>query len=622
MLSISASTTRIGDLGRSEPSQIPLKRTDMTDLKSDPADLYLELMERCLTNSIYEDGFTDWREPGTAKPFHDEMRRLGRDWPQRAHTMIGRERLGSLRRAVDRVIAEDVPGDLIETGAWRGGASIMMRAVLKARGVADRRVFVADSFEGLPPPNVTEYPADEGDKHHEFPELAVSVEEVRANFAKYDLLDDQVCFLKGWFKDTLAVAPIERLAVLRLDGDMYESTMDSLTALYDKVSRGGFVIIDDYGCIEACRRAVTDFRLRNGISEPIVDIDGWGVYWRKDSEAGSSKPVAQAYHTPDVAGDRPFWSVIVPVYEQRGYLKQCLDSILDQDPGPEHMEIMLVDDCGPKDFNEIVQTLGRGRVQLHRNPVNLGLYPSLNQAIGRTRGHFIHILHDDDWVTPGFYGAMRRGLEAAPSSVGVGFGNYEVHREAGGETWRPEAFRDGPGLMPRDFLTRLATMCPLNVAAVVYRREAFPLVGPFRTDMPQTADWEWYVRSGLHVEWFHEPGAVACFRAHNNSQTRRLARSFVSMENIRKTYEIFEATLPQDIAGAAVPAGRAAHTVNMLNDALSQLDKGNVDIAWRVIREALALYVDAPVLPRFHEVLRHQAAVKIRNAVRDGVLSM
>ncbi|MCX7153222.1 MAG: class I SAM-dependent methyltransferase, partial [Proteobacteria bacterium] len=104
--------------------------------------------------------------------------------------------------------------------------------------------------------------------------------QVQANFAKYDLHDDQVRFLKGWFKDTLPAAPIAQLAVLRLDGDMYESTMDALNALYHKVSPGGFVIIDDY-ILPKCRAAIGDFRRAKGISETIIDIDGAGVYWRK-----------------------------------------------------------------------------------------------------------------------------------------------------------------------------------------------------------------------------------------------------------------------------------------------------------------------------------------------------
>ena len=89
-------------------------------------------------------------------------------------------------------------------------------------------------------------------------------------------------FLKGWFRDTLSKAPIERLAVLRMDGDLYESTLDALTALYPKLSRGGYAIVDDYGIpSEGCRLAVHDYRRAHGINDPIMDIDGWGAYWRR-----------------------------------------------------------------------------------------------------------------------------------------------------------------------------------------------------------------------------------------------------------------------------------------------------------------------------------------------------
>ena len=279
---------------------IRLEMNPPPTLASRSAALYLDLIERCLTNTIYGDGYTGVGSPGVERPFDPSLRETGRDWPKQAHTMIGRARLRNLRELVETAIREGVPGDLIETGAWRGGACIMMRATLEAFGDLERRVFVADLFEGLPAPDAETYPADLGDKHHTIEELAVSLDEVKANFAKYGLLDDRVVFLKGWFKDTLRAAPIERLAVLRLDGDMYESTMDALTALYDKVSAGGFVIVDDYGCIEGCRRAVHDFRDARGIADKIVDIDGWGVYWRKSAEAAVPKlaPVQHARASP------------------------------------------------------------------------------------------------------------------------------------------------------------------------------------------------------------------------------------------------------------------------------------------------------------------------------------
>jgi hypothetical protein len=157
-----------------------------------------------------------------------------------------------------------------------------MRAILKAHGITNRIVWLADSFEGLPEPD-PRFPQDRGDKLSTFKDvLGVSLETVKANFERYGLLDDQVRFLKGWFKDTLPVSPIERLAVLRLDGDMYASTMDSLVNLYDKVSAGGYVIVDDYGQIKACKQAVDDFRRERGISDPICQVDRSGVYWRKE----------------------------------------------------------------------------------------------------------------------------------------------------------------------------------------------------------------------------------------------------------------------------------------------------------------------------------------------------
>jgi O-methyltransferase len=200
-------------------------------------------------------------------------------WPNYGETMIGPRRMDHLEHCVRTVIEEEVQGDLIETGVWRGGACIFMRAILAAYGVSDRTVFVADSFEGLPPPS-PDTPEDDGARFHEMKDLRIDLESVKENFRKYGLLDDQVVFLRGWFSDTLPVAPIEQIAVLRLDGDMYSSTMDSLENLHPKVSPGGFVIIDDY-CLEPCRAAVIDYRKRHEIEDEMIRIDEAAVFWRR-----------------------------------------------------------------------------------------------------------------------------------------------------------------------------------------------------------------------------------------------------------------------------------------------------------------------------------------------------
>ncbi len=247
-------------------------------VQTDPRLLYIDLIKKCLTGLIYEDP--------SIGPFGREFdkfhRQMGHDWPLKAHSMIGEKRMDNIRDAIVHVLSENVPGDFIETGVWRGGACIFMRAVLAAFNITDRTVWVADSFEGLPPVNAEQYPEDAKCADlSQFSELAISLEEVQSNFEKYGLLDDQVKFLKGWFRDTLPTAPIEKLSVLRLDGDMYESTMDALNSLYHKVSPGGVIIVDDYNAINACKQAIHDFRDAHGITDPIQAIDYYAVFWIK-----------------------------------------------------------------------------------------------------------------------------------------------------------------------------------------------------------------------------------------------------------------------------------------------------------------------------------------------------
>jgi hypothetical protein len=200
-----------------------------------------------------------------------------------AHTMVSPEGLDTVQRCVERALADGVPGDLIETGVWRGGICVLMRAILAAQGVTDRRVWVADSFEGVPESGEDSHPLDrEMALHHLNTVLSVPADAVRDVFAAYDLLDDQVVFLEGWFDRTLPAAPIDSLAVLRLDGDLHRSTTDALTALYPKLSPGGFILIDDYN-MAPCRTAVHEYRDAHGIKEEIEPADSVGVYWRKES---------------------------------------------------------------------------------------------------------------------------------------------------------------------------------------------------------------------------------------------------------------------------------------------------------------------------------------------------
>jgi O-methyltransferase len=222
------------------------------------------------------------------RPAHIE----GRVWPLTGETMVGLARLEHLQTCIEQIVRSGVPGDLIETGTWRGGASIFMRGVLRALEVLDRRVWVADSFRGLPTPD-GRYVADASDEHHRHSELAVALEDVQENFRRYGLLDDQVRFLEGWFKETLPTVSDVSWSLLRLDGDMYASTMDALENLYPQLSPGGYVVVDD-GALAPCRQAVDDFRARNAIDDPIEWIDWTGFFWRRSDGLSLRRSTTQA----------------------------------------------------------------------------------------------------------------------------------------------------------------------------------------------------------------------------------------------------------------------------------------------------------------------------------------
>jgi hypothetical protein len=264
-----------------------------------PQQLYLDLVKRCVLNLPYVDVELNPIQPygrlrsAVLAAFSSAgiqlahrrrgnyLRRIdGTDVSDVAHSVVSLKRLDNVQHCIETVLREGIPGDVIETGVMRGGTVILMRAILKAHGVTDRTVWAADSFEGLPPPDVEHYPEDAAAEWHLRPLTEVSLDFVRRNFERYGLLDDQVKFIQGWFRDTLTTAPVDRLALLRLDGDLYESTMDAIVPLYPKLSPGGFVIVDDY-ILPMCRKAIHDYRDKHGIREPLIPIDDEAVYWRK-----------------------------------------------------------------------------------------------------------------------------------------------------------------------------------------------------------------------------------------------------------------------------------------------------------------------------------------------------
>lgn len=246
---------------------------------------YLELLKNYVTGIVYgqEERSVSATKTIHPRPLDLNLRKEGRDFTYLGVTMTGFLRLDNVRQLLQDVSENQIIGDYIETGVWRGGSSIFARGVIRALNQGHRKSYVCDSFKGLPP---GDRDLDKGDKNwNNWPYLEVSAEVVAGNFNSAGLLDSQVIFAKGFFNDTMPVLSpkIEALAIMRLDGDMYESTVDVLYHLYEKLSIGGYVIMDDWNGFPS-RIACLDFFKAHDISPEIVPIDSLSIYWKKTEQ--------------------------------------------------------------------------------------------------------------------------------------------------------------------------------------------------------------------------------------------------------------------------------------------------------------------------------------------------
>jgi hypothetical protein len=246
--------------------------------------MYIELLKKSIMGLLYEPIVMDrktYKENNSNSVATEEQINEGKYFGKYALTAIGKKRIDNLQFCIEDVFNNNIEGDMIETDVWRGGATIFMKGLCNYYN-KDKKIFVADSFEGCPSPDISGYEADLNSHYHNEDVMNVSYEEVINNFKKYDLLDSNVIFLKGWFKDTLYTDKINKLSILRLDGDMYCSTYEALDALYDKVSIGGYIIIDDYGTrLGACKKAIEDFFKAKNLNYDLISIDWTGVYFKK-----------------------------------------------------------------------------------------------------------------------------------------------------------------------------------------------------------------------------------------------------------------------------------------------------------------------------------------------------
>lgn len=230
----------------------------------------LNMAEMAVTGSLTdeagrcEDGFVGC-DISKLSPYDLTKRFNGQDWPPFAHTMVGHQRIRNVRAAIESVVTSGIEGDFAELGSWRGGCSIFAKLAFDAYAQDARRVHVFDAFGEIPP---GEFGADGYGSEARRKYLAVSEDTVRHNFDKYGALDDRVLFHKGLFSSSTAAfsksPDAKRLAILRVDGNFYESYQDSMYNLYGFVPIGGIVIVRERvehiarSTTGSCQRVITE----------------------------------------------------------------------------------------------------------------------------------------------------------------------------------------------------------------------------------------------------------------------------------------------------------------------------------------------------------------------------
>jgi len=241
-------------------------------------DAYINLIKRSVANYPYIGGDRSFEEFRCVTHYDVEQGQWKIDPLARPFTLLTKGQLDLVEKAVLAVEERGIPGDFLEAGVWRGGVIILMRALIDAYGIAERKVFAADSFSGIPK-NVRAIndPVDTWNDR-----WVASLDEVRQNIGRFGLLDDRIAFAVGYFSDSLKKLAGERFALIRLDSDSYDSVETSLEYLYPLLSKGGIVIIDDWH-LPGCRMAVLEYRSQIGIQDEIQVYEG-NAYWVKQQD--------------------------------------------------------------------------------------------------------------------------------------------------------------------------------------------------------------------------------------------------------------------------------------------------------------------------------------------------
>lgn len=312
---------------------------------------------------------------------------------------------------------------------------------------------------------------------------------------------------------------------------------------------------------------------------------------------------------------RPSWSVMIPCYNRTKYLEKTLRSVLAQDPGAEEMQIEVVDDGSASgDPETVVRRVAGDRVSFVRQPHHLGLVPNFNSCVERSLGHWVHILHTDDFVLPGFYERLKAAL-APQSDVGAAFCRAvfvdgEDQRICEGELERPT-----PGIVP-DFLEKIAVSQRIVTPAIVVRRSVYERLGGYLPELVYTTDWQMWIRIAANYPIWYEPSVLAACRLHSESETANLMGSGKTLKDIRRCIEISNSLLPPDRADTLSRRARDAAALQAISFAWDGTPKAGFRASLKLVGGGLRCSSSPRVIKTLLSLLTRAAKSTVRQPFR------
>jgi tetratricopeptide (TPR) repeat protein len=320
-------------------------------------------------------------------------------------------------------------------------------------------------------------------------------------------------------------------------------------------------------------------------------------------EAIATPPIPQrkvtvgAYQFPaippvtDPDEPRPFWTVVIPVYNRVEYLLECLASVLVQWPGVADMEILVMDNASTTPIFEWVNSLAGGIVRYYRNPQNIGGTANYNAGISLARGQWVHVLHDDDCVLPGFYAKLQRSLATCPDSVGVGCSGFDYINEAGESIDTGEIvslYGEQQGIL-QNWLPKIGVCGLVTIPAMVIRRSAHERLGGYSPELAGIDDWEIFKRYASFYDWWYEPGILARYREHTQKMTPENWRTGKLASSIRRAIEVSDTYLPIEQRAEITARARIQNLNYCLSRASIPMSSGNLLGTLQILQEVLKI---------------------------------